>query len=158
MFKANEQQNKCKYCLPQFSLYSVSVGILYGHFTPGAEDTEVFMMLVCRGFFSCLLLETWLWRDFQGEERNVLGDGETDKDSVWIMHILEHSPLGSRRTWVVDDWRRRPWTVALWDLFIYQCSLPGRLIIRQKSLERSLFLFSSYKFWTNKITVFSSAD
>lgn len=107
-------------------------------------------------FFPCLLLETWLWRDFQGEERNVLGDGETDKDSVWIMHILEHSPLGSSRTWVVNDWQRRPWTVALWGLFIYQCSLPGRLIIRQKSLQRSLFLFSSYKFWTNKITVFSS--
>lgn len=42
-----------------------------------------------------------------------------NKDSVWIMHFLEHSPSGSSRTWVVDDWQRRPWTVTLWDLFIY---------------------------------------
>lgn len=41
------------------------------------------------------------------------------KDSRCSMHIVEHSPSGRSRAWIVDEWQRRPWTLALWNLFTY---------------------------------------
>lgn len=120
VLKANEHQNKHKYCLLLFSL--CSVGILYGHFPPGAEDVKDFMTLVCRFIFLFVpaLGVLTLKRFFEGRKGMCwVMVRLISKDGTWIMHVVERSPSGSSRTWIVDDQQRGPWTVPLWGIFIY---------------------------------------